>query len=200
MSNVHDFERANDVALFLDDPLGKIAAQKLADIDPDGIAVLERRRRADGGFADEDWPVGIDHFQRADAFVVIAQNFQEHVAARSRRKQNVVFLEHARVIRNEIFGLRRLELEPAAHGARAPAQIQQVHLAVVVENDSVFEHRLDGCASFQLRAVEDGVYVAQCFHAHLQSERDFERAFPRPRALELHFIRVLVHAHEDLRQ
>src|ERR1043166_3744357 len=35
VGDVHDLERANDVALFLDDPLGKIAAKKLADVDPD---------------------------------------------------------------------------------------------------------------------------------------------------------------------
>src|SRR5216110_3242911 len=33
MRDVHHFERANDVAFFLDDALGKIAAKKLADID-----------------------------------------------------------------------------------------------------------------------------------------------------------------------
>ena len=136
--------RANDVALFLDDAFGKIAAQKLADIDADGVAILKRRGALrTGSFADHDRPVGLDHFQRADALVVIAENFQQHVAARAGRKQNVILLEQARVVRNEIFRLRRLELEPAAHGAGAPAQIDQVHLAVVVKNDPVFERRFD---------------------------------------------------------
>ena len=36
--------RANDVALFLDDSLGKIAAQKLPDIDADGVAILQAAR------------------------------------------------------------------------------------------------------------------------------------------------------------
>src|SRR3954468_10452948 len=40
VGGVDDFERANDVALFLDDAFGKIAAQELADIDPDRVAVL----------------------------------------------------------------------------------------------------------------------------------------------------------------
>ena len=35
--------RANDVAFFLDDALGEIAAQELADIDADGVAIRERR-------------------------------------------------------------------------------------------------------------------------------------------------------------
>ena len=40
MVDIAHFERANDVALFLDDALGKIAAQKLPDIDADGVAIL----------------------------------------------------------------------------------------------------------------------------------------------------------------
>ena len=46
MVDVDHFEAANDVAFFLDDPLGKIAAQELADIDPDGVAIRQRRGRA----------------------------------------------------------------------------------------------------------------------------------------------------------
>ena len=40
---VRDFvclERANDIALFLDDPFRKIASQKLADVDSNGISVV----------------------------------------------------------------------------------------------------------------------------------------------------------------
>ena len=38
--NFAHLERANDVALFLDDALGKIALQELADVDPNGVAIL----------------------------------------------------------------------------------------------------------------------------------------------------------------
>jgi len=34
-------ERADDIALFLDDSLRKTASQKLADVDSNGIAVLD---------------------------------------------------------------------------------------------------------------------------------------------------------------
>src|SRR5438067_9452516 len=156
VSDIHHFERAHDVALFLDYALAEIAAQKLADIDPDGVAVLKRRRRAYRRFADEDRAVGVDHFQSANALVVVAQNFQEDVAARPRREKNVVFLEHARVIRDEVFGLRGFELEPAAHGAGTPTQIEQVHLAVVMKNDPVLERGFNGRAGLQFHAIEDG--------------------------------------------
>ena len=44
MIDVDHLEAANDVALFLDDALGKIAAQKLSDVDPDGVAIGQRQR------------------------------------------------------------------------------------------------------------------------------------------------------------
>ena len=59
MVDVAHLEAANDVALFLDDALGEIAAQKLADIDADGVAVGQRRGRAHGHFADHDRAIGL---------------------------------------------------------------------------------------------------------------------------------------------
>ena len=90
------------------------------------------------------------HFKCADALVVIAKNFQQHIAARAGRKQNVVGLEQARIVRDQILGFRGFELEPAAQGAGAPAQIDQIQLAVVMENDPVFERRFDLRAGFEL--------------------------------------------------
>ena len=40
MRDFAHLERANDVALFFDDSLGKIAPQKLADVDSNGVAIL----------------------------------------------------------------------------------------------------------------------------------------------------------------
>jgi len=76
MGNFVCLEAANDIALFLDDSLGKIATEKLSDVDPDGVTIREWRRRTHGGIADHDGTVGFDHFQLADAFVVIAENLQ----------------------------------------------------------------------------------------------------------------------------
>src|SRR4051794_1508666 len=200
VGDVHDFERANDVPLFLDDALRKIAAEELANIDPDGVAVREWGRGANRGFAHEDRPIRVDHFQGADALVVIAKNFEQNVTAGSGGEEDVVFLEHARVIRDEVFRLRGLELETTAHGTGPPAQIDQVHLAVVMENDAVLEHRLDRRARFEFCAVEDGVDVAQRLDPDLQSKGDFERGLPRPGALQLYFIGVLVNADKNLRE
>ena len=61
------------------------------------------------------------------------------------------------IVRDEIFGLRGLELETSAHGAGAAAQIEQIELGVVVENDPVFERGFDFGAGLQVDAVELGV-------------------------------------------
>src|SRR5450631_4844329 len=52
MVDVHHFERPNNVALFFDDSFGEITAQKLSDVDADGIAVLEGSRATDGCLSD----------------------------------------------------------------------------------------------------------------------------------------------------
>ncbi len=200
MRDLARVERPNDVALFLDDSFGKIAAQKLSDVDSDGIAVLQRRTRAHDRVAHHDRPIRFDHLNFADTFVVIAKNLQQHVAARARRKQNVVSFEQARIIGNEVLGFRGFELEPAAHRARAAPQIYQIHLAVVVKNDPVFERSFNLRPSAQFNFVEDRIDVAQRFYAYFQAKRDFQRTFARTRTLQSHFIRVPVYPDENLRQ
>ena len=88
------------------------------------------------------------HFQLADSLVVIAENFEQHVAARSRRKQNVVRFEQTRIVRDQVFRFRRFELKPAAERASSTAQVDQIHFAVVMENDSVFQSRFHFRAGF----------------------------------------------------
>src|SRR5205814_10105062 len=63
---VRDFvclERADDVALFLDDSFRKVASQKLADVDTNGISVFERRCGAHHGVTHHDRAIRFDHFQ-----------------------------------------------------------------------------------------------------------------------------------------
>src|SRR6267378_339427 len=141
-------ERADDIALFLDDSLRKTASQKLADVDSNGIAVLERRRGAHHGVTHHDRPVRLDHFQLTNSLIVIAKNLQQHVAARARGKQDIVSFQPAWVIRNQIFRLGSFKLETATQRTRPPAQIAQIHLAVVVEDNPVFQARIDLCAGF----------------------------------------------------
>ena len=133
MVDVDHFETADDVAFFLDDPLGKIAAQELADIDPDGVAIRQRSGRPHRDIADHDRAVGFQHFEHADALVVVAGNLEQHVAGGSGRKQDIVFLEQARVIRDEVFRFRSLELESAAQRARPAPQIEKIQLGVVMK-------------------------------------------------------------------
>src|SRR5260370_30817933 len=46
MSDFIHLERANDIALFLNDSFRKIATKKLSDLDSNGVAILQRRRSA----------------------------------------------------------------------------------------------------------------------------------------------------------
>src|SRR5205085_4852726 len=82
----------------------------------------------------------------------------------------------------------------------AAPEIDEVHLAGVVENDAVLEHGLDRRTGFEFRAVQDRVHVAERFHADLETEGDFQRAFARTRAFQLHFVRILVYPDENLRE
>src|SRR5207245_5459369 len=97
MGHFAHLQGANDVALFLDDPLRKIAAQKLSDIDPDRVAILQGICRSYRHLTDQDRPIRFNHFQLTNALVVIAENFQQHVACRSRRNQNALGLKFSSV-------------------------------------------------------------------------------------------------------
>ena len=90
-------------------------------------------------------------------------------------------------------------MKPATERARAPAQIAQIHFAVVVEKDLVVESGFYLRAGFEFHAVENRIDIAQRFHPHLQSERNLECAFSRAGAFQTHFIRVFVHPDENLR-
>ena len=83
-------------------------------------------------------------------------------------------------------------MKPTAQRARAPAQIEQIQLAVVVENDSVFQSRFDQRPGAQLGAVQFGIDVAQRLHLHFQSESDFQCAFTRARPLQFDFVGVAI--------
>ena len=123
---------------------------------------------AHGGLAHHDRAIGLEHFELADALVVIAENLQQHIAAGAGREQNVVRFEQARVVRDEIFRLRGLELETAAERAGAAAQIEQIHLAVVMKNDPILAASLRPACRLSTRVpFSIGIDVAQRFHLHL---------------------------------
>src|SRR5213080_3119391 len=113
---------ANDIPLFLDDSFREVAPQNLSNVDSNRIAILKLRCCAHRLVADHDRPISFDHFKNTDSLIVIAKNLQHHVAARARRKQNIVSLEPARIVRNQILRFRRLELKSTAERASAPTQ------------------------------------------------------------------------------
>ena len=100
MSDFVQFEGANDVALLLDDSLEKIAPEDLSNINSDDVAVLELRGRADRIVAYHDGTVCFDDLECAHSLIVIAKNLQQHVPGSARRKQDIVSLQAARIIRH----------------------------------------------------------------------------------------------------
>src|SRR4030095_7064051 len=132
---------ANDVSLLLDDALQKIASQNLPDIDSNDVAVLELRGRADRVVTHHDSTVRFNDLKRAYSPIVIAKYFQQHISGRTGRKQDIVGLQAARIIRHQIFRFRSFQLESSAERACAPTQVVQIQLGVVVKNDFVFHRR-----------------------------------------------------------
>src|SRR6476660_7618176 len=103
---VRDFVQlaaANAVSLLLDDALQKIASQNLSDIDSNDVAVLEFCGRADRIVAYHDSTVRFNDLKRAYSSIVIAKYFQQHISGGTGRKQDIVGLQAARVIRHQIF-------------------------------------------------------------------------------------------------
>ena len=75
---------------------------------------VEARGVAHGGVADKNGAAGLENFQLADLLLVIARDFQQHVAARARGKQDVVRIEQTRIVGDKIFALAGDELKPSA--------------------------------------------------------------------------------------
>ena len=93
-------DRADDVAFLLDQALGEIAAQDLADIHADRVPVGQRRGIPHRDPAHEDRAVGLQHLQAAFPPVVVAGDFQEDIPSGAGGEEDVVFLEEARVVGN----------------------------------------------------------------------------------------------------
>src|SRR6266487_4405490 len=170
-------EAANDVSLLLDDALQEIASQNLSDIDSNGVAVLEFRGHADRIVAHHDSTIRFNHLKRAYSPIVIAKYFQQHISSRTGGKQDIVGLQAARIIRHQIFRFRSFQLESSAERACSPAQVVQIQLGVVVENNFVFQRRVDLSAGFEAYSLELCIDIAQCLDPHFESEGDSQRAF-----------------------
>src|SRR5262245_14507017 len=165
-------ETANDVPLLLDDALQKIASQNLSNIDSNDVPVFEFRGRADRIVAHHDSTVRFNDLQCAYPPIVIAKYLQQHITGRAGRKQDIVGLQPAGVIRHGIFLFRRFQLESSAESACAAAQIVQIQFGVVVENDFVFQRRVDLRAGFEANSLELSINIAQRLNPHFESEGD----------------------------
>jgi hypothetical protein len=91
-------------------------------------------------------------------------------------------------------------LKATAQRPSSTTQIEQIELAVVVENDSVLQGGFDQRSRAQSGAVQFGIDVFQRFHLHLQAEGDFQRRFTGARSLQFDLVRVAVHPNENLRE
>src|SRR5437867_5627828 len=170
-------EAANDVSLLLNDALQKIASQNLSDIDSNDVAVLEFRGRADRVVAHHDSTVRFKDLKRAYSPIVIAKYFQQHISGRTGRKQDIVGLQAARIIRHQVFRFRSFQLESSAQRACAPTQVVQIQLGVVVEDNFIFQRRVDLSAGFEAYSLELRIDIAQCLDPHFESEGDSQSAF-----------------------
>ena len=74
-------EASHQIFFLLDQPLGKVAAQDLAGIHANRIAIREKRGIPHRIAAHKDRPVGAQDFDRAFFAVVVAFDFQKHIAS-----------------------------------------------------------------------------------------------------------------------
>ena len=171
----------------------------MPDIQADHVTIGEQRCVAHGDAADENGAVRLQYLELAGLFIVVAGDFEENVAARTRGEKNVILLQQSRVVRNKILAFRRAELEATAVGSGAQPQIAEVQLAIVVENDFVFKSGEDLASGVKARAVQDGVDIFEGLHAHTKPKGNLQTGIARFGFFQRHFI-LLAHSNENLGQ
>ena len=198
-NQVAHIERANHIFFLFDEALGEVATQALSDIHADHVAIGEQGGIPDGYAADENRAVRLQNFELAGSFIVVARDFQENVAARTRREKDVILFQQSRVVGNQILAFGRAELEATAVGSGAQSQIAEVEFAIIVKNDFVFEGGDDLAVGVKPRAIQNGIDILECLHAHTQSECDLKAGVARFGFFQRHFI-LLAHRDENLGQ
>jgi hypothetical protein len=101
----------------------------------------------------------LEDFHLADFAIIVAGDFQQHIAAGAGGEKYVVLLKQPRIVRDEVFAFGCLEEEASAVGAGPQAQVVEVEFAVVVENDFVLERGGDLATDIQANAVKNGVDI-----------------------------------------
>ena len=125
-------------------------------------------------------------------------DLEKHIAAGTRREQDVVLFEQAGIVGDEVFAFGGLQSEASAVGARPQAQVVEVEFAVVVEDDPVLERGRDLRALCQARAAQHGVHIPERPHSYAQAEGDLQAGVARAAFLERDL--VVAHRHENLGQ
>ena len=189
-------EVADDVALLLDDALGEIAAQHLARIDADRVAVLQLHGAPDGQAPHHDRPVGLQHLDPSLLQLVVTGDPEGHLAADARGDEDVIVVEAARVVGGDILGLRSLEFEAPAEGADASLELLEVELPSVAEEDLVGELGIHGRSLAQGSAPQGRPQILERGDAHLEPEGDLKIAVAAAGLLETDLL--VVDRHEDV--
>ena len=197
VGHVGDVEAADQIALFLDDAIAKVAAQADALANVDDTAVGEIGLLAHWLAPHEHRPVALQHFERPALRVVVADDPQQQLTPRVRRKQNVSRPQQCRVIGNEIVRLARRKREPAAEFAGAAAQLRERDLGLVGKRDLVRQPSFQPLADAQVHSFDLGGRPPQCLDLDPKAEFDLEHAVGRTCALDI-WLEVTVDREEEL--
>lgn len=139
----------------------------------------------------------MEDFEGASAVIVVAEDAQEDFAGGSGGEEDVVDVEEGGIVGDEVAGFVGFELETAAEGPGAAAEVDQWEFGVVVEEDAVFEGSLRLRADFEGGAVDFGVTRFEDADLDFEAEADFEGAIAG--ALFLKFdLSVVADGEEDL--
>ena len=146
----------------------------MAGINADRIAILQQAGISHRHSTHNDRPVGLQDLHLADLAIIVAGDFQQHIAAGAWSEKDVVLLQKSGIVGHEVFAFGGLEKEASAIGSGSQAEVVEVEFAVVVENDFVLQRGGDFAAGIQADAIQNGVHIFKRLHAHPESEGDLQ--------------------------
>ena len=92
-NQIAHIECADDIFFLFDQAFREVAAEHLAGIDADCVAILEWAGIPHRHAAHNDRSVGLQDLHLADFAIVVAGDFQQHIAARAGGEKDVVLLQ-----------------------------------------------------------------------------------------------------------
>ena len=195
---IPDLQRADDVSLLLDDPVGEVAAEHLTGIDPDRVAILQVHRSADGLVAHDDGTVGLEHLDPALFQLIVAGDAERDLTPDAGGDEDVVVVETAGVVRGDVLGLGTLQLEPSPEGPDPALEVLEIEFAPVTEEDLIGELGLDDRTLGKRGPPEGCPEILQGRDGHLEAEGDLQVAVTAPRLLQANLL--VVDRDEDVRK